>query len=83
MHTSLCNYDAIYTLPTPMYYFLSKSAYVKETDEARLPLGEEFQKHVNVFLKVKTGPGGGMVKKENGDFNKAYKRALKLIDQLE
>ena len=57
-------------------------AYVKDTDEARLPLGEEFQKHVKVFLKVKTAPGGTSNNKGSG-FNKAYKRALKLIDQLE
>ncbi len=38
------------------------SEYVRETDQAKLPLGEEFQKHVKVFLKVKTGPGGGATK---------------------
>ena len=65
--------------------FLVQSEYVKDSDEARLPLGEEFQKHVKVFLKVKSGPGGSVNNKtkEGGDFNKAYKRALKLIDQLE
>ena len=65
--------------------FLLQLEYVKDSDEARLPLGEEFQKHVKVFLKVKSGPGGSMnnKNKESGEFNKAYKRALKLIDQLE
>ncbi len=35
---------------------------MRETDQAKLPLGEEFQKHVKVFLKVKTGPGGSAAK---------------------
>ncbi len=57
------------------------AAYVDETEHAELPLGEEFQKHVMVFFKMKKGPGGIEPKKVEG--RQAYKRAFKLIYQLE